>query len=86
MNDCSYTLFDALMARYPYEPVSGDALKTLRRFQAIQPASIPPELRDTFFELRDSLDILGYYKAHHAFLLGLDFGLSLSHELNEPEP
>ena len=82
MKDASFALFDALLARYPYELNTPDAQKTFRRFQAVQSRPIAAENRSDFFELTDSLDILSYYKAHHAFLLGLDLGLSLSRELD----
>ena len=83
MKDASFSLFDALLARYPYAPNTAAARETSRRFQAAKATPIPEELRCICFELTDSLDILSYYKAHHAFLLGLDLGLSLSRELDE---
>jgi len=82
MVDASYILLDALLAQHPYTPNTAAEQETLRRFQAAKAAPIPEELRHTCFELTDSLDILSYYKAHHAFLLGLDLGLSLSRELD----
>ena len=83
MVDASYILFDALLARYPYTPNTAAEQETLRRFQAAKTSPIPKELRHTCFELTDSLDILSHYKAHHAFLLGLDWGLTLSRELDD---
>ena len=83
MKDASFSLFDALLARYPYAPNTAAARKTMSRLEAVRAnlSQIPPEYRDALFELTDSLDIFTYYKAHHAFLLGLDLGLSLSETL-----
>ena len=81
MTDTSYILFDALLAQHPYKPSTAAAQDALQRFQAAQSKPIPAEARHDFFELKDSLDILSYYKAHHTFLLGLDLGLSIAREL-----
>ena len=80
MRDCSYILFERLLKQYPYQPGNPIDTDAASRLEAARTnlKQIPSEYRHDLFELTDSLDILSYHKAHHAFLLGLDLGLSMS--------
>lgn len=83
MLDYSYALMEALLSRYPFSPsnpTEREAEQRLHKARA-RAKSFPPECLHALFELTDSLDILGYSQAHHAFLLGLDLGLSIWQEL-----
>lgn len=84
MIDCTYTLFETLLQQSPYVPSVPMDQEVLQRLEAAQARvkDFPPEYRRGLFELTDSLNILAYNQAHHAFLLGLDLGLSLSRELS----
>ena len=83
MKDCSYLLFEALLSKYPFVPSALNDEEATQRYTKAHALArqFPDEYRHTVFELEDSLDILSFGKAHHAFLLGLDLGLSISSSL-----
>ena len=83
MRDSTVLLFETLLSRFPYTPSEPAETEAVERMMTARMNSrqFPKEYRHTVFELTDSLDILSYFKAHHAFLLGLDLGLSLSRSL-----
>ena len=83
MNDCSYLLYETLLSKYPYIPSGPSDTEAADRYVLAhsQARQLPAEYRHTVFELEDSLDILSFQKAHHAFLLGLDLGLSINRSL-----
>ena len=83
MKDCSYLLFETLLSKYPFVPSAPTDAEAAQRYTRAhtQARQFPEEYRHTVFELEDSLDILSFCKAHHAFLLGLDLGLSMTRAL-----
>lgn len=83
MRDCSYLLYETLLSKYPYIPSAPSDTEAADRYALAhsQARQLPEEYRHTVFELEDSLDILSFQKSHHAFLLGLDLGLSIAQTL-----
>lgn len=80
MLHCSYALYAELLKRYPPEPdsVADEAKERLAEVKARLEQTVS---RDDLFDLEDCLDILARCQAGHAFLLGLDAGLTLAEEL-----
>lgn len=80
MRDISYFLYETLRDQHPFQPSIPGAREAARRLELARGhiQTFPQAYQHDMFELRDALDILSYYQAHHAFLLGLDLGLSLS--------
>ena len=83
MYDCSYFLFELCRERDPYVPATRTDQEAQQRFAAAKQLAdaFPAEYQRTLFELTDSMDALEYSKSHHAFLLGLDLGLSVAQAL-----
>ena len=90
MNDCSYILFDLCRNRHPYRSSAPVDKHTAQRLATARAhlEFLGPEYQQDLFELTDSMSILDYEHAHHAFLLGLDLGLSIAEAripFEEPE-
>ena len=81
MTDCLSDLFELVQRRYPYQPSSPTELETAERLEATREFQFPPELHHALFELTDSLEIQSCFESRHAFILGLDLGLSIAREL-----
>lgn len=83
MNDCTYTLFQLLRDEFPYAPHLPFEQENAQRLEQARARAkaFPSACRHDLFELTDSLNIQAFAQSHHAFLLGLDLGLSLSREL-----
>ena len=83
MYDHTYLLYESLLNQYPYAPSTPSEHDAVQRMKAarVRTKRIPKAYRHDIFELTDSLDILTYYRSHHAFLLGLAFGLSMTQAL-----
>ena len=80
MNDCSYILFDLCRNHHPYKPSEPTDRRTSQRLADAKThlEALPPEYQHHLFEIIDSMNILDYEHSHHAFLLGLDLGLSIA--------
>lgn len=83
MQDCTELLFDHLKKRYPFVPPDTVEADPSQRFHSAQGAfkTLSPELQRELYDLIDDMETLSHFQAHHAFLLGLDLGLSLAREL-----
>ncbi|MBO5340007.1 MAG: hypothetical protein J6A62_03320 [Oscillospiraceae bacterium] len=80
MNDCSYILFELCKNRNPYYPSAPADQRTAQRLAEAKARleALNEQYQHDLFELTDSMNILDYEHAHHAFLLGLDLGLSIA--------
>ena len=81
MLDCTYFLYKALLARFPYVPgrdVRRDA-ETLAQIKA-HPNHILEPYQINMIELLDCTEALADDRASYAFQLGLDAGLSIAQE------
>lgn len=83
MDDYTHLLYESLLNQYPYTPSTPSEYDAAQRMETARTRvkRIPKAYRHNLFELTDSLDILTYYRSHHAFLLGLAFGLSMTQAL-----
>lgn len=85
MQDCTYFLYDSCKAKYPYVIIEPSISRAADRLNTVLARlnAYPKEYREDVLELRDTLDILAYEQAHHAFKLGLDLGLSTARAFEE---
>lgn len=82
MNDPTDILYDTLQKKFPFalDTSDQDIIDSLEEIQK-KSKTFPPEYKEMLSILRDHYDYIVSEKAHHAFVLGLDFGLSLMEEL-----
>lgn len=82
MQDPTYILYDALKERFPFtmDPLDQGLTESLEEIQE-KIKAFPKEYGDITWELKDRMETLTSLKAHHAFTLGLDYGLSLMEKL-----
>lgn len=81
MLDCTYFLYKALLKRFPYipGPETEYAAEKLEQVKA-RLDRIPEQYQSDMIDLIDYADSLANDRGRHAFLLGLDAGLSIAQE------
>lgn len=81
MSDCLSDLHGLARKIHPYRPAIPTEEETETRLAAARAFPFPPEYRHALFELTDSMEIRACFQSRHAFIAGLDLGLSISREL-----
>ena len=81
MTDILYTLFNLARKQYPYEPTDEFERDTALRLEQALQFQFPAEYKKAVFEIEDSLRTQSHCESIHAFILGLDMGLSIAEEL-----
>lgn len=83
MRTCTDALYENFLHRFPFRPDNDTErfhVKQLAKAE-VKIKNFSKKHRHTVFLLTDSLEVLTYAKACHAFSLGLSLGLSLAREL-----
>ena len=81
MTDILYSLYNWARKQYPYEPTADCERDTAQRLEQALQFQFPAEYKNAVFEIEDSLRTQGHFESSHAFILGLDMGLSIAQEL-----
>lgn len=81
MTDILDALYNLARKRHPYEPAAGFERETAQRLEEVLQFQFPAEYKSAVIELEDTLRTQGHFKSVHAFVLGLDMGLSIAEEL-----
>ena len=81
MLDCTYYLYKALLKRFPYVP-SEEVEYAAEKLEQVKARldRIPEQYQSDMIDLIDHADALANDWGRHAFLLGLDAGLSIARE------
>ena len=81
MRDCTYYLYKALLKQFPYVP-SGEVEYVAEKLEQVKAHldRIPEQYQVDMIDLIDHADALANDRGRHAFLLGLDAGLSIARE------
>ena len=84
MLDCTYFLYKAILKRFPYIPSSETeyAAEKLEQVKA-RLDRIPEQYQSDMIDLIDHADALANDRGRHAFLLGLNAGLSIAQEARQ---
>ena len=81
MLDCTYFLYKALLKQFPYTP-SPETEYAAEKLEQVKARldRIPEQYLCDMIDLIDHADALANDQGRHAFLLGLDAGLSIARE------
>ena len=81
MLNCTYFLYKALLKRFPYIP-SPETEYAAEKAEQVRARldRIPEQYQSDMLDLIDHADALANDRGRHAFLLGLDAGLSIARE------
>ena len=81
MRDCTYFLYKALLKQFPYVP-SEEVEYAAEKLEQVKAHldRIPEPYQVDMIDLIDHADALANDRGRHAFLLGLDAGLSIAQE------
>ena len=81
MLDCTYYLYKALLKRFPYTP-SPETEYAAEKLEQVKARldRIPEQYQSDMIDLIDHADALANDRGRHAFLLGLNAGLSIARE------
>ena len=81
MLDCTYFLYKALLKQFPYVP-SEEVEYVAEKLEQVKARldRVPKPYQIDMIDLIDHADALANDRGRHAFLLGLDAGLSIAQE------